>query len=289
MPVQIVVEQPDWSFALIVQQYGPKPTPVPTGIHPTAIIGNDVTLGQDVAIGPYVVIGDGARLGDGAMCYPHVVIGDHAQIGAQSTLYAHVTIRERCVLGERVMIHSGTVVGSDGFGYAATIAGSHHKIPQIGTVEIGHDVEIGANVAIDRARFGVTKIGSGTKIDNLVQIAHNVELDEHCLVVSQVGVAGSTTVGKYTTLAGQSGIGGHLKIGAQVVVAARSGVSKNIPDKAVVQGQPAIPLKEQQRQQIITRRQGQTNAALQQELAQLQQRLADLELRLGSHQVSADE
>ena len=221
------------------------------------------------------MVGDGAIIGDGVVLHPQVVIGSDARIGAASVCYPHTTVREMCILGERVIIHSGAVIGSDGFGYA-TLAGVHHKIPQVGIVVIGDDVEIGANTTIDRARFGVTKIGTGTKVDNLVQIAHNVEIGEHCFVVAQVGIAGSTKIGNHVTLAGQSAIGGHLKIGDAAIVAACSGVSKNIAAQTVVQGVPAQDMKQYQRQQIAARRLPQ----MQQQVKHLAQRLEELQQQL---------
>jgi UDP-3-O-[3-hydroxymyristoyl] glucosamine N-acyltransferase len=212
----------------------------PKGIHPTVILGKDVSLGRDVAIGPYTVIEDNVSIAEATIIYSGCFVGHHTKIGKNTLIYANVSIRERISIGNRVIIHSGTVIGSDGFGFA-TIEGLHHKIPQIGTVEIDDDVEIGANVTIDRARFDKTVIGRGTKIDNLVQIAHNVVIGENSIVVAQVGISGSTTVGKNVVLAGQVGLVGHIAIGDNVVVMAQSGVSKSIPAGTMAWGYPAKP------------------------------------------------
>jgi UDP-3-O-[3-hydroxymyristoyl] glucosamine N-acyltransferase len=195
-------------------------------------------LGKDVAIGPYVVVEDNVSIGDKSIIYAGCFIGHHTRIGRDTFIYPHVSIRERISIGNRVIIHCGTVIGSDGFGFA-TIKGLHHKIPQIGTVQIGDDVEIGANVTIDRARFDKTVIGNGTKIDNLVQIAHNVIIGENSIIVAQAGISGSTTIGKGVTLAGQAGLVGHITIGDGAVVAAQAGVTKSVPPNVTVSGYPA--------------------------------------------------
>ena len=272
--VQIVVANPDHAFAQVVGAYfdGPRVLPLPRGVHPTAIIGEGVQLGENIAIGAYSVIGDGVVIGDGTEIYPHVFIGNEAKLARDCVIFPHVTIREACELGERVIIHSGAVIGSDGFGYA-TVEGVHHKIPQVGIVVLADDVEIGANTTIDRARFGKTVIGRGTKVDNLVQVAHNVQFGERCFVCAQVGVAGSTTFGNYVTIAGQCGIAGHITVGDQVVVAGRSGVSKSVPPKTMVQGMPAQELRLNQAKDIALRRLPKTQATVK----QLEQRVAELE------------
>ena len=274
----ILVPNPDFAFAKLVGAYGPKPLHPAPGIHPTAVIGERVTLGKEPRIGAYVVIGDGAVIGDSAVIYPHVVIGGEVTLGNECVVYANVVIRERCRIGNRVTLQPGVVIGSDGFGYAL-VDGKHQKIPQVGIVVIEDDVEIGANSAIDRARFGKTRIGSGTKIDNLVQIGHNVETGSHCLIVAQVGIAGSTHLGNYVTLAGQVGLAGHLTIGDQAMVGGQSGVSKNVPAKAKMRGSPAQDFRQALAQEIAVRR----LAATQVQVKQLEARLADLERRLGTH------
>lgn len=236
----IRTENPSLAFAKAVSLLAPAQAKHPKGIHSSAILGKGVSLGKNAAIGPYAVIEDDASIGDEAIIYAGCFIGHHTKIGANSLIYANVSIRENITVGERVIIHSGTVIGSDGFGFA-TIEGLHQKIPQIGTVEIGDDVEIGANVTIDRARFDKTIIGSGTKIDNLVQIAHNVVIGENSIIVAQVGISGSTTIGKNVILAGQVGVVGHINIGDNAVVMAQSGVSKSIPAGTMAWGYPAKP------------------------------------------------
>ncbi len=238
----IRTKNPSLAFARIVSFFAPCAVKHPQGIHPTAILGKELNLGRDVAVGPYVVIEDGVAIGDKSIIYAGCFIGQHSKIGTDTLIYPNVSIREQVVIGSRVIIHSGTVIGSDGFGFV-TIDGLHHKIPQIGTVEIGDDVEIGANVTIDRARFDKTVIGKGTKIDNLVQIAHNVVIGENSIIVAQVGISGSTTLGKNVILAGQVGTVGHISIGDNAVVMAQSGVSKSIPPQTTVWGYPAKPEK----------------------------------------------
>lgn len=239
----IRVENPSLAFALILEKFAPAPVEYPPGIHPTAVLAEGVAVGENVSIQPYAVIERGARIGAGSIIGAHSFIGQNAVLGENCRLHPHVTLREGTVLGARVVIHSGTVIGSDGFGYEFS-SGRHVKIPQIGIVQIDDDVEIGANVAIDRARFGRTWIQAGTKIDNLVQIAHNVSIGRHCILVSQVGVSGSSRLGDYVTLAGQVGLVGHIEIGDQAIVGAKSGVSKNIPARQTWFGIPAMPIHE---------------------------------------------
>jgi len=237
----IRTDNPSLAFAKIVSLTDSGEIKHPQGIHPSAILGENVSLGRDVAVGAYAVIEDNASIGEGTIIYPGCFIGHHTKIGSDTLIYANVSLREHISIGNRVIIHSGTVIGSDGFGFA-TIEGLHHKIPQVGTVEIGDDVEIGANVTIDRARFEKTLIGKGTKIDNLVHIAHNVVTGENCIIVAQVGISGSTTLGNNVVLAGQVGLVGHINIGDDVVVMAQSGVSKSIPAKTMAWGYPAKPV-----------------------------------------------
>src|SRR3989338_8654026 len=237
----IRTDNPSLAFAKVISFTAPGESKHPKGLHPTAILGKDVSLGSDVAIGPYVAVEDNVSIGDKAIIYAGCFIGHHTKIGSDTLIYANVSIRERITIGNRVIIHSGTVIGSDGFGFAA-IEGLHHKIPQVGTVEIGDDVEICANVTIDRARFDKTIIGSGTKIDNLVQIAHNVVIGENSIIVAQAGISGSTNIGKGVTLAGQVGVVGHITIGDNAIVMAQAGVSKSVPAETTVWGYPAKPV-----------------------------------------------
>ncbi len=261
-------ENPSLAFAKLVSLLAPNEIRHPTGIHPHAIIGENVKLGKDVAIQAYTVVEDDAEIQDGAVIYSGVYIGHHTKIGKNTLIYPNVSIRERVEIGDRVIIHSGTVIGSDGFGFA-TVKGVHHKIPQIGTVVIEDDVEIGANVTIDRARFDKTLIGRGTKIDNLVQIAHNVIIGEHSIVVAQTGISGSTIVGKDVILAGQSGVVGHITIGNGAIVAAQAGVTKSVPPGTKVSGYPAKP------HQVAKR----VNACLQR-LPELFKKVRELEKRV---------
>jgi UDP-3-O-[3-hydroxymyristoyl] glucosamine N-acyltransferase len=245
--IAIRVENPSLAFAQLLEKFAPEPIRFAPGVHPTAIVGRGVELGENVSIQPYVVIEDGARIGANSVLGAHTYIGHEAVLGADCQIAPRVTIGARSVLGSRIIIHSGTVLGSDGFGFEL-LGGRHVKIPQTGIVQIDDDVEIGANVTIDRARFGRTWIQEGTKIDNLVQIAHNVVIGKHCLIVSQAGISGSTRLGNYVTLAGQVGVVGHIEIGDQTIVAAQSGVSKSLGPKQVVFGYPAMPLRDSKEQ-----------------------------------------
>ncbi len=238
-PASLVVEDPYYAFCRIVTYFYQKPYH-PRGISQQSAIGKNVTLGSDLSIYPFVTIGEGAAIGDRVTLFPGVYIGEDSHIGEDSILYANVSVREEVTIGRRVIIHSGAVIGSDGFGFA-THQGRHHKIPQVGTVIIEDDVEIGANVTVDRATLGKTVIGRGTKIDNQVQIAHNVSVGEDCLLVAQVGISGSTEIGHHVILAGQVGVAGHLKIGDNVVAGGRSGVTKDIPSDQKVSGFPPLP------------------------------------------------
>jgi UDP-3-O-[3-hydroxymyristoyl] glucosamine N-acyltransferase len=236
----IRTENPSLAFAKIVSSVMPCEVKHPEGLHSTAILGEKVSLGQNVALGPYVVIEDNVSIGDNTIIYANCYVGHHSQIGSNTLVYPNVSIRERINIGNRVVIQSGTVIGSDGFGFV-TIEGIHHRIPQVGTIIIEDDVEIGANVTIDRARFDKTVIGRGTKIDNLVQIAHNVVIGENCFIVAQVGISGSTRVGNNVILAGQVGVVGHIKIGDNSIAMAQSGVNKTIAPGTTVWGYPAKP------------------------------------------------
>ncbi len=235
----IRVKNPDKAFAEIAQLFAPPPISYQQGIHPTAVVASDAKIGEAVSIGPYCVVESGATIGDNSILVAHVYVGHMSTIGNNCKLYPHVSIREHTKIGNRTVIHNGTVIGSDGFGYVQEGA-VRKKIPQIGIVVIGDDVEIGANVTIDRARFGETRIGNGVKIDNLVQIAHNVIIGDNSVIVAQCGISGSTIIGERTVLAGQVGIVGHIQIGSDVIIGAQSGVTKDIPPKSFILGSPAI-------------------------------------------------
>lgn len=236
------------AFAKALELFFPEARPA-AGIHPTAVVAPTATVDPTAHVGPCCVIGNSARIGARVVLHGGNHIGADSKLGDDTVLFPNVTLYPRTDLGQRVRIHAGTVIGSDGYGYVQD-AGTHRKVPQIGNVIIGDDVEIGANVTIDRGALGPTVIGKGTKIDNLVQIAHNVQIGEHCIVISQVGIAGSTKLGNYVVLAGQVGLAGHLKIGNQVTVAAQSGVMHDIPDGQKWLGSPAMPDKEMKRQFI---------------------------------------
>jgi len=236
----IRVENPSLAFSKVIAFMFPQEKKFAEGIHPAAVLGKDVKLGKGVCIGPHVVVEDNVEIGDKAVICAGVFIGCGARIGPDTLIYPNVTIREKTVIGGRVIIHSGTVIGSDGFGFEV-VNGVHHKIPQVGIVVIEDDVEIGACVTIDRARFGKTVIGCGTKIDNLVQIAHNVVIGENSIIVAQAGISGSSVLGKNVILAGQSGIVGHIELGDNVIVGAQAGVTKSVPKNTFVVGSPAKP------------------------------------------------
>jgi len=233
-------DNPSLAFAKVVSLVAPDDIKHPRGIAPSAVIAASAKIGRNVAVGANAVIEEDVSVADGAIIYPGCFIGYGTTIGAKTLIYSNVSIRERTQIGDRVIIHSGAVVGSDGFGFA-TIDGVHHKIPQIGTVVVEDDVEIGANVTIDRARFDKTVIGKGTKIDNLVHIAHNVVVGKHCLIAGQAGISGSTVLGDSVILAGQVGLVGHITIGENSVVMAQAGVSKDVPANTMMMGYPAKP------------------------------------------------
>lgn len=233
---------PYLAFAKLLTLFYTAPA-VPRGVMPGAFVAEGAKIGADVSVYPGASIGAGAVIGDRVTLHPGVVIYPGAVIGDDVTLYANVSVRERCRIGNRVTIHDGTVVGSDGFGYAPD-GNAYYKIPQIGIVVIEDDVEIGSNCTIDRAALEVTRIGRGTKIDNLVQIAHNVVIGEDCIIVSQVGISGSTQLGNHVTLGGQVGVAGHIKIGENVMIGAKSGVVGSVAPNQVLSGIPVMPHRE---------------------------------------------
>ena len=257
------------AFARVMPIFFPEATFAP-GIHPSAVVPGSAKVDSTAHIGPYCVLGENVRVGARSVLQAGVYLGANSQLGEEVNLFPNVTIYAGTELGNRVRIHSGSVIGADGFGYVPD-GGVHRKIPQIGNVVIGDDVEIGANVTIDRGALGPTVIGKGSKIDNLVQIAHNVILGEHCLIVSQAGIAGSTKLGQYVVLGGQVGLAGHLKIGNRAQVAAQSGVMHDIPEGQKWIWTPAQPDRQAKRQMIAM-----------QQLPELLRRLSALEKKLGS-------
>ncbi|NLB35194.1 MAG: UDP-3-O-(3-hydroxymyristoyl)glucosamine N-acyltransferase [Elusimicrobia bacterium] len=235
----IRVADPAVAYRKILEALYPKKEIPFEGISPLASVDPKASLGSQVNIGDFVRIEKDAVIGDGVSIYPGSYIGCGVKIGAGSLLYPKVTIMDKVTLGERVVVNSSTVIGGEGFGFS-TEDGRHLKVPQVGGVSIGNDVEIGSNVSIDRGSPGDTVIGDGTKIDNLVQIAHNVEIGRNCLIISQVGIAGSTIVEDYAVLAGQAGIVGHIRIGSGAMVGAQAGVTRNVPPGQLVSGYPAM-------------------------------------------------
>jgi UDP-3-O-[3-hydroxymyristoyl] glucosamine N-acyltransferase len=256
------------AFAKVLALFFPEPS-YPAGVHPTAVVAASAQVDPTAHIGPCCVVGEKSRIGPRSVLQGGNHVGASCRLGEEVNLFPNVTLYPRTEIGNRVRIHSGAVIGSDGYGYVQD-AGVHRKVPQIGNVIIGDDVEIGANVTVDRGALGSTIIGKGTKIDNLVQIAHNVVIGEHCLLISQVGIAGSTKLGNYVVLAGQVGITGHLKIGNQVTIAAQAGVMNDIPDGETWLGTPARPDRQAKRQLIAM-----------QHLPDLLRRIAAIEKKLG--------
>lgn len=233
------VDHPYLAFAKALELFHPPSKPK-RAIHPTAVLGQGVVLGCNVAIGAYSVVGDRVVIGDNVTIFPHCMIYDGAVIGAGSTLHSHVVVREQVQLGQRVILQNGAVIGADGYGFVPLPDGSHYKIPQVGTVVLEDDVEVQAQTTIDRATVGVTRVGQGSKIDNLVQVGHNSTIGEHTLLCGQVGLAGSTQVGNHVVLAGQVGAAGHLTIGDRTIAAARSTILQSVPPNSQVGGFPAI-------------------------------------------------
>jgi len=256
------------AFARVLALFFPE-TALPPGVHPSASIAPSAQVDASAYIGPNCVIGERVRIESGVVLHAGDVVADDCKLGEGTVLFPNVTLYPRTELGRRVRIHGGTVIGSDGFGYVLA-DGVQLKVPQVGNVLIGDDVEIGANATVDRGALGPTVIGKGTKIDNLVQIGHNVQIGEHCIVISQVGIAGSCQLGNYVILAGQAGLAGHLSIGSKATVGAQAGVMHNIPEGQVWLGSPAQPDKQTKRQMLAV-----------QHLPELLRRVTKIEKQLG--------
>ncbi len=237
---QIVVSDPYLALSLLMQHFYPMPKGSGQ-ISPMAFVSPEARISPRVDIGPMCVVSDGATIGEGSVLTSGVHVGKNATIGNDVYLHPNVVIRENCRIGNRVIIQPGAVVGSDGFGYAVDPSGKRFRIPQVGVVVIGDDVEIGANSTVDRATFGEKSVGRGTKMDNLVQIAHNVKIGQDCVLVAQSGVAGSSRLGDRVILAGQAAVVGHIEVGSDSVIGAQSGVASSIGEQSRVSGSPAIP------------------------------------------------
>ena len=253
---QIRVPNPGKAFEQVVLALAPPPVDFLPGVHPTAIVAADAKLGQRVSIQPHAVIEAGVVIGDDTVIGANSYVGHETTIGSGCLVYPQVTLRERTRVGDRVVIHSGAIIGADGFGFEI-VEGRQQKIPQIGIVQIDDDVEIGANTTIDRARFGRTWIKEGAKIDNLVQIAHNVVVGRHTVIAGQTGIAGSSRVGDYVMMGGQVGVNAHVEIGDRSMFGAQTGVAKSVPANGAWFGSPAVPLREAKQQLAWTHRLGQ--------------------------------
>jgi len=267
----IEVPNPYLAFAKLLTLFYVQPHR-PRGVMPETCIGIGVSLGEDISIYPGAIVGDDVSLGDRCVIHPGVVIYDGVTIGDDTTIHANAVVRERCRIGSRCVIQPGAVIGSDGFGYAPDGSG-YYPIPQIGIVVLEDDVEIGANTCIDRAALEVTLIRRGTKLDNLVQVAHNCQIGEDCMIVSQVGISGSTKIGNHVTLAGQVGVAGHLTIGDNVIVGAQSGVPGSLPANACYSGTPVLPHKDWLKSMAVVA----NLPGLRKTVAALEKRIAGLE------------
>ncbi len=271
----IVTEDPRLAFSKILELFAPEIRP-PAGVHPTAVVGANVTLGENVSVGAHAYVGDGTIIGDNTIVHPLAYVGHEAVVGSDCVIHPQVFVGSRVQLGDRVVLHAGASVGADGFGYLQTPHG-HRKIPQIGTVIVEDDCEIGANSTVDRATVACTRIGAGTKIDDQVHVAHNVVLGRNCLLCGQVGIAGSTTIGDNVVMGGQAGVNDHVQIGDNVIVAARASVFGNLNEPGIYSGYPAGPHQQQLRAVAYTRR----LPKLVERIKELEQTVEELRARLG--------
>ena len=270
------VANPTLAFSAVIKFFGPKAKPLVMGIHPSAVVAESAQIDPaKVSVGPNAVIEAEAVIGDGTIIHAGAYIGYAARLGDSCVIHANAVVKDHCLLGHRVIIHSSAVIGTDGFGYEL-VNGRHQKIEQVGIVQIDDDVEVGSCTSIDRARFGRTHIGAGTKIDNLVQIGHNVATGQNCILVSQTGISGSTRLGNYVVMGGQVGVAGHLEIADQVTLLAKSGVTKNLPTPGAYTGYPAKPLIEGRKMLTYPGR----VPELLERVKDLERKLADLEGKL---------
>lgn len=269
---QLKVSNPYLAFAKILEHFYAKPQKF-VGISSGAFISKKTKIAHDVSIFPFSYISDGVSIGSGTIIYPYVFIGENTSIGKHCVIYPHVTVREGVRIGNKVIIHSNSVIGSDGFGYVFD-EGRYYKIPQVGGVIVADNVEIGSNVSIDRATTGNTEIGRGTKIDNLVQIAHNVKIGDNSVIVAQVGIAGSTEIGDFVTLAGQVGISDHVNIESETIIGPQSGVTKNVT-KGTYMGSPVLPHRDWMKAQAIFAK----LPALNKKIKELEEKIRELERR----------
>ena len=267
------VENPRLAFSKLLELFHPRQS-VKQGIHPTAVVDESANIGENTAVMAYAVIGKNVRIGAGSVIYPYVFIGDNVTIGANAAIYPGAVIMENTVMGDNAVIRAHAVIGGEGFGFA-TKDGKHTRIPQIGNVTIGDDVEIGACTTIDNGTLGSTKVGRGTKIDNLVHLGHNVEIGEDCFVIAQTGIAGSTKVGNHVIFAGQTGCTGHITIGDNVTFAGKSGIVGNVASNTVNAGFPARPHIEWSRTQVYIKKLpdlAKTVKALEKRIAELEEK-----------------
>jgi UDP-3-O-[3-hydroxymyristoyl] glucosamine N-acyltransferase len=269
---QLKVSNPYLAFAKLIEHFYIKPQKS-IGISKNAIVSDTAKIAKDVSIFPFSYISDGVSIGNGTTIYPLVFIGENTTVGEKCVIYPNVTLREGVKVGNRVIIHSGSVIGSDGFGYVFE-KGKHYKIPQVGGVIIEEDVEIGSNVSIDRATIGDTIIGKGTKIDNLVQIAHNVKIGNNSIIIAQVGIGGSTEIGNFVTLAGQVGVTDHVRIESETMIGAQSGIIGDVT-KGVYSGSPAMPHRDWLRVQAIFAKLPELNK----KIKELEEKIKELERR----------
>mgnify|MGYP001202672392 CR=1 FL=1 len=260
----ILVDNPRYAFSKLVPCFFPSYC-FPRGVHPQAFVHPQASVGENVSVGPFAVIEEGVVIGDDTIIFPQVYLGKGVQVGKECIFYPQVVVRENCWIGNRVILHSGVVIGADGFGYEK-VGDSYYKIPQVGKVVVEDDVEIGANSTVDRATLGTTKIGAGSKIDNLVMIAHNVKIGRNVVIVAQSGVAGSVEIGDGVVMGAQSGVIDHRRIGKGVQMAARAGVATDIPDGVTVSGFPAQEHKKELKERALVRK-----------LSQLWERVKNLE------------